>query len=295
MSNKKNKGSKNVKQSPGSVLRDARNVSDFSVQYIASKLRLSSDVVEALENDELDKLPAPIFVRGYIRSYAAITGAPGEQIVISYNEIIGEQSEVSLSTVRLGDASEETSAQWKRFIPAAIIAMIALLIVIVWLSLDVKPALDADEVSAAKVEMNDQVQQVEDDGSLALPIEQKKPEIAEDSNPVMVLNENKEPEVTTEVAQVKETVKPKQKTVKPALDQLVFEFSENSWSDVSDSNGKRLIFRMVKANEKITVSGKAPFKITLGNAESVTLTRNEVIVNLLPYIRGKVAKFSLGK
>jgi len=295
MSNKKNKDSRNKKQSPGSVLRDARNAKDFSVQHIASKLRLACDVVEALENDELDKLPAPIFVRGYIRSYAAITGAPGEQIVVSYNEIIGEQSEVSLSMVRLGDAADETNEKWRRFLPAVIIVMIVLLVVIVWLSMDSKPVLDADTDGTAKVEMKAQVPQAKDNGSLALPLEQKKSENTEDSKPAKVLNETKESEVAAVSAQVKEAIKQEQEVLKPALDKLVFEFSEKSWSDVSDVNGKRLIFRMVKANEKITVTGKAPFKITLGNAQGVTLTRNEVIVNLLPYIRGKVAKFSLGK
>lgn len=292
MSNKNNKkDSKNKKESPGALLRKARDARDFSIQHVASQLRLANEIIEALENNELEKLPAPIFVRGYIRSYAALTGVSGDQIIISYNEIIGEESAASLNTVRVNSVAAERDGKWKRFLPAIIFVMLALLVAIVWLSSETtsEPVVQAVDTNADA----DQIMPVENEGGLVLPAAQKIEPVEIKDDQVEIITENKDPVVMP--AAEKKVIDQKQAVVSNEMDQLVFEFSADSWTDVSDANGSRLIFRMVRAGQKKSVSGQPPFKITLGDAHSVRLLRNDVVVDLAPYIRGKVAKFSLGK
>lgn len=289
MSNKNNKkGLGNKKETPGSLLRKARNAKDFSVQHVATQLRLSSSIIDALENNDLGKLPAPIFVRGYIKNYATLTGVSSDRIVATYNNIIGEESAVSLSTVRVSDVAVEADRKWKQFLPAAIVAMLILLGVIIWLSSDSVPEVAVEEKIDAGVEAVDHISPV-DEGSLILPVEDTTSLIEEKDTGIKGVEDNKTP-----VAE-KESINHEQVDAVNRTDRLVFKFSADSWTDVSDAKGTRLIFRMVRAGQEKTVTGQSPFKITLGNASKVRLLRNDIVIDLTPYIRGKVAKFSLGR
>ncbi len=54
----------------GALLRDKRAKLGLDLKQIADVTRLRSCIIEALENEEWDRLPPPVFVRGFIRAYA---------------------------------------------------------------------------------------------------------------------------------------------------------------------------------------------------------------------------------
>ena len=54
----------------GAILCEAREQRNLSVLDLARCLRLNSRVIEYLEANQFDQLPAPAYVRGYIRSIA---------------------------------------------------------------------------------------------------------------------------------------------------------------------------------------------------------------------------------
>ncbi len=68
-------------KTPGQRLKDARELKDLSLGVIAQRLRLSEHQVQALENDDYDPFPAVAYVRGYLRSYAAIVELNSDQLV----------------------------------------------------------------------------------------------------------------------------------------------------------------------------------------------------------------------
>jgi cytoskeleton protein RodZ len=53
---------------------------------------------------------------------------------------------------------------------------------------------------------------------------------------------------------------------------LEFTFEEESWAEVTDARGERLVFGLNAAGRRITVRGEPPFAILLGNANAVRLT-----------------------
>lgn len=59
-------------ESPGQTLRQARETKNLDINYVATALRLSPDVIELLERDDYSGLPSAVFVSGYIRSYARL-------------------------------------------------------------------------------------------------------------------------------------------------------------------------------------------------------------------------------
>ena len=70
---------------PGAYLRKAREDANMTVEKVATALLLHTAIVEALEADEYDRLPAPTFVRGYLRGYARVLGLPSRPVLEMYD------------------------------------------------------------------------------------------------------------------------------------------------------------------------------------------------------------------
>ncbi|NNG13148.1 MAG: helix-turn-helix domain-containing protein [Halobacteria archaeon] len=68
----------------GAQLRAARKQCNLGIEQVARELHLDSAIIEALESDNQAALPAPIFVQGYVRSYARLVGLPEDEMVRSY-------------------------------------------------------------------------------------------------------------------------------------------------------------------------------------------------------------------
>ena len=71
--------------SPGTYLRQAREAADMSIGHVAAALHLKREMIEALEADAFDRLPASTFVRGYLHGYARVLGLPPEPVLDMYN------------------------------------------------------------------------------------------------------------------------------------------------------------------------------------------------------------------
>jgi len=70
---------------PGEQLRKARESKGFSVEDVVAQIRLERKLLEAVENDDYAKLPAPGYVRGYIRTYARFLGLDPAPLVEAFN------------------------------------------------------------------------------------------------------------------------------------------------------------------------------------------------------------------
>ena len=53
---------------------------------------------------------------------------------------------------------------------------------------------------------------------------------------------------------------------------LELTFEEESWAEITDARGERLLFGLNAAGRNVTVRGEPPFAIVLGNADAVRLT-----------------------
>ncbi|MCO5200937.1 MAG: helix-turn-helix domain-containing protein, partial [Chloroflexi bacterium] len=54
----------------GETLRLTREHRGLSIEQVAQDTRISVRFLEALEAEQFDELPAPVYVRGFLRSYA---------------------------------------------------------------------------------------------------------------------------------------------------------------------------------------------------------------------------------
>ena len=65
----------------GARMRQAREQRGVSLRQIADATKIGISQLEALERNDIARLPGGIFSRGFVRSYAAEIGADPEQTV----------------------------------------------------------------------------------------------------------------------------------------------------------------------------------------------------------------------
>lgn len=308
------------RRSPGEILRTAREERKLSQQEIAQSLRLGIDVIKALDQDDFDKLSAPIFVRGYIRSYSALVGVSADDVVGVYNEqvrvLVPSDSEEPQMNVPM---REKKSFRFPWLM--ALLAIIAVISVLLWIYNTDRPS-PSQEQEAPVAETGG----TDAGPALSLPMERQSD--AQDTQvvpqetpapdvPAMDENNKTSAESATEsnpasgsgevteqaqsAADTTQAMSPPAPATAPAtepapvanIDTLDIHFPDKSWVQIVDANGTRLVYRMINKGENIKVSGKSPFRILLGNATGVRLEFNGQPYDFSAHMRGNVARFQL--
>lgn len=91
------------------VLRESRTRHGVSLEEVAQRTYIKLPYLLALEEGRLDKLPAPVYIHGYIRQYARLLGLDGNEMIRLYQEELGRVGVVSPLPVHSFDPTfEET-------------------------------------------------------------------------------------------------------------------------------------------------------------------------------------------
>jgi cytoskeleton protein RodZ len=77
----------------GAVLRNEREKQGLTLDRVASVTKLRGKMVEALENETWEDLPQPVFVRGFIRSYAGVLGLDEKELLYLYERVVPSQAD----------------------------------------------------------------------------------------------------------------------------------------------------------------------------------------------------------
>ncbi len=68
-------------------------------------------------------------------------------------------------------------------------------------------------------------------------------------------------------------------------DQLGLVVNADSWVEINDANGNRLVYRLVRAYQKFNLTGQAPFTVFFGNGYGVEVTFNDEPIDIISRIR----------
>ncbi len=115
-----------AEEGPGVALQAARQARQLSVVQVADRLKLSSAVVAALEANDKGRLPAPVFVRGYVRAYARLLGLPAEELLDDDRSDAAAQAKVESSAIQTPEG-RPGSVWWAAGAISALAAMAAAL------------------------------------------------------------------------------------------------------------------------------------------------------------------------
>lgn len=237
----------------GRLLKRTRERLGLSLDDVASELRLSSFQVQALEDDDWERLPGTTYARGYLRSYARLLDLDADKLLEGATtqelNIPPAQSPPDAQEAEEPDGAVRWSGGSIRAWAGAF-AVVVLLAGYLWQS---------DEASQLVTDIADEATGEQDETSNDAP----------SSSPV----EQSDTGTETTEAQVAEAGEGStdQTPLPEGWSRIVFQFDQSSWVDLRDARGERLLYRSFQPGRRIEVEGKPPFRVFLGNARAVQI------------------------
>jgi cytoskeletal protein RodZ len=93
----------------GESFRAAREARNLSLSDVAEQIHIRAIYLQAIEEEEWSAIAAPVYVRGFIRTYARFLGLDPQGSIDRFNAVAGEPSAVpppiSVSPVRRGPSA----------------------------------------------------------------------------------------------------------------------------------------------------------------------------------------------
>lgn len=128
----------------GTFLRRARESQDLVLADVAQKTKVARSTLELLERGQLADLPAGVYVRGFIRSFARAVGTDETEPLLMYERAVEAKSRaektrdvtpVAELPVPTGPHADDESMTPRRGLGLAVFVIILLLIATITLSL----------------------------------------------------------------------------------------------------------------------------------------------------------------
>jgi cytoskeleton protein RodZ len=313
--------------SPGARLRAAREHKGLTLVEVADALRLDQMVVEALERDDFAALGAPVFAKGHLRKYAALTGEPVEDLLLAYHQHVGVQEVPPLlDRAALLRAAERPPSG----VPVG--AFVALLIagglagVWWWYEQPVKHPMPIGSTTGALAAVSIEpdpadtaspdplaTPSVAQQGAVAGELESASSETSLQSagdtvatatdesgtSPTTAIGAGATPALPATTPDARAAEPPTasmlpQAAPRPGDHSLVLSFTGVSWAEVRDARGDRLYYELGVSGSRRSLHGLPPFEITLGSYHDVNV---EIDGQVRPIpadaIRGNTARFTL--
>jgi cytoskeleton protein RodZ len=103
-------------ESIGEFFRQVRETKGLTIDEVASKTRIRTDFVKALEDGNFAKLPDQVFARGFVRSYARSLGLDEEDAIHRFAQSAGTyyDKQAERERLRVRQAEEERKRQVNR-------------------------------------------------------------------------------------------------------------------------------------------------------------------------------------
>lgn len=257
-------------------LRQAREHAGLSVEQVASQLLLAVDIIEAIENADMQRLPSSTFVVGYIRSYAKILNVPADEVIEAYHALVPPPTE-SVSTQSPFSEAETVKSNKS---PLLVYIIIAIVVAgLLWWALNPPLKTESPAQTQQTTDFSAQSESVTND----TPPEEFSaiPDTGDVSSADSTESSNNstdksvsEPVLQDETQQLDQL----QGLNAPLFDELILTGVAESWAEVVDANGDRLFYQLINNGEEIRLSGQAPFEVFLGNAPAVRIEANNSLV-----------------
>lgn len=284
------------------VLKTLRAERNLSVEDISQQTRISIQKLQWLEEGEFEKFEAPVFVRGYIRSYAKVVAGDADNLVALYDETLIEDDQaiaVSIaSNTALNKASTSSAKQQLlaalKGIPIWAIAGLIILVLAVVLFVGGGESSDSS-VSSAQENPSAQAStaQAESENAAEMPskvLSYATSEVIEEASGVDSEAAVSEP-VSPSALPVSDPSSFEQvgeeddfpaplSTSELAQSRLDFSFSDDCWVEVIDATDKVIFADLKNKGDNLRLFGLAPFNVMLGNAKAVTLNVDDKPVDI---------------
>ena len=275
----------------GEQLRTAREHHGMDRQDVADQLHLRPSIIQAIEESDYEAMPADLFLKGYVRTYARLTEQDGDDLIARldrelepYREKQEAQKEPSPTEI-----IRQKKLRRRRIGGMAIALLTA--VVLGWVVYQYGPwVVDSAVDAAGEVELD-----VPDSGSGADSESEPDSATGEEDSTEAGSSEAEtsstepssdgagaEPALSAPVAQVDDpgaavsnggtqAESDEQASASPAS--LTIAFDGACWVEVVNGNGERVVVTLAQEGETVDYEGPAPFEVLLGNVDAVASVR----------------------
>lgn len=257
---------------PGALLRRERERRALSVQQTAEDLHLDPWVIEAIEANRFQVLGAPVYAKGHLRKYAARLGLSVEDVIARYEAL--QDRPVETDPIPTAVAAPVPQLRGSSKFPVRTALVLVAIAAVAWLAIETFPVISGFLQARPAAEEPATSTPV----SSAVVAPSPSPELAAAESEQHVANL---PEANSEALASPSTAPATPADSEPApvapLDgaiSLRLAFSGESWTEVTDAEGERLMFAMGTPGHVRTLSGIPPLQVTLGVASAVSVQVN---------------------
>lgn len=286
---------------PNTRLREVREAKHLTIDAVATSLHLEPRIISALESAAYDQLPAPAYVRGYIRNYAALLGIDPARLIDAYNAEAEDAPPLRGASSRPAAQARSTDRPVK-FMTYLITATLAVLLGL-WLYSEYRNQLSMDSLVYEQSQTDAAGTGSGVNGAnAAYNLGYTYPVIHHPATPEPPPPAYAEPETgasldaATSAGELASSpsgdaaaaVEPA-----PAAGDLVLKPDAECWVEIYDADGRRLHYGLRHAGDVVSVTGRRPYRVTLGNATEVHASFAGRELDFNAYITDGVARFSV--
>jgi len=289
----------------GEILRNKREEIGLSLDEITEKLNLDSNLIELLENNDFEKFKVETYLKGYLRAYAKLLGIDGDRIIKLYKESNPEKEPEILPDVKPKNQKNSSDRSVKLF--SYIIGLSIALSMLIWYqkNITIKPDTNNNNIGNIELNKNNEINGVDTSYKIIThsdywqwPIDNitdRYKDSGENDNSKSVKNEKIQDDLKENVIQeeVLETEESPIYETQQSADTVVLNLRGDSWIEIYDREGNRLFLDLARSGKDYIINGNSPFDILLGAANEVSVEFNGSLVNIEPYIRYGIARFTL--
>jgi cytoskeleton protein RodZ len=258
----------------GERLAKARREREIPIHDIAKALHLDEPKVRALEQNEFASLGAPVFAKGYLRKYAELVGVPVDEVLSDYQRFDRSPPVLPIVSRRPKPPREISPGPW-----LAGLLVLALLAGGAWFW----RSGGVDRLLAGRtlpVPTQPAAEERAPRRDVPAPPASTAPEVEpgiEPPSPAAGELPPAGPETVSPAADAAGQPAPEQVPAESAAVasgevELGLSFSGDCWTEVSDADGEQLFFGLGTEGRTVSVSGKAPLHVLLGDSQYAAVT-----------------------
>jgi len=271
----------------GDMLREAREAHGLHIDMVAAALKVSPQKLAALEADDIASLPDPVFARALAASVCralridpapVLAKLPGAQ-----RPGLADADQTISRNLRSAAPRSGAGSNWLPPSRPLLIVVMLLLVgaaVLFWLPQSIFDRVGASIAQLTASEGSDANPSTVSPAPAGTATEA----VAPAAQPVLPPPAESAPAEATAAA------------ADPAASNelIVFVAREESWITVTESGGKQLLRRTVKAGETVGLNGTLPLQVVIGRASGVDVLVRGKAFDLAPLTRsGGVARFEI--
>jgi cytoskeleton protein RodZ len=263
----------------GAELKAAREAQGLAIDDVAQQLKFAPRQIESLEQEYFDRLPGPTIARGMVRNYARLLKLDPEPLLQRMAPKVEKAPDAGRIAARFrqpvpfSDGTKRSSVLYAGFSVGLLVLVGA--VAYEWQQEKATPEFVAPAQS--------QRPQPEEITQTAAVVQTPSTEVAQP------------PKAAVESAVEEKEEKPAAayRPLPPGMQRLVLRTEGEAWLEVKDAEGRMLVSSLNPPGTQRVVRGRPPFEIVIGNASLVKLTYNDKPIDLRPYTKVQVARFTL--